>query len=109
MGYTFNSENYYITTTTMSYPIIAATATVAAITYRYFTKQSVVHSKPTDYDADTEVDIYADCPKASFHYDKDHYLASDGFAQFIDETIASNKRERDRELSEFGQYVNIEK
>ena len=93
----------------MSYPVIAAAATAAAITYRYFTRPVAVQSQPVNYDADTEVDIYADCPKASFPYDKDHYLASDGFAQFIDETIASNERERDRELSEFGQYVNIEK
>uniref|UniRef100_A0A6C0C2S0 Uncharacterized protein n=1 Tax=viral metagenome TaxID=1070528 RepID=A0A6C0C2S0_9ZZZZ len=93
----------------MSYPVIAAAATAAAITYRYFTRPAAVQAQPINYDADTEVDIYADCPKASFPYDKDYYLASDRFAQFIDETIASNKREQDRELSEFGQYANIEK
>ena len=92
----------------MSYSVIAAAAAVA-FTYRYFTRPIAVQSQPINYDADNEVDIYADCPKASFPYDKDHYLASDGFAKFIDETIASNKREQDRDLSGFGQYVNIEK
>lgn len=35
-----------------------------------------------------EEDIYADCPVLEgFEYDKDHYLASDRFASFIDEEI----------------------
>ena len=35
-----------------------------------------------------EEDIYADCPvEEGFEYDKDHYLASDRFASFIDEEI----------------------
>ena len=93
----------------MSYPIIAAAAAAAAITYRYFTKKTPEMSVMLNYDADAENDIYAECPKASFPYDKDYYLASDAFASFIDETIASNKLERDNKLSGFGQYVNIEK
>ena len=92
----------------MSYPIIAAAAAAAAITYRYFTNVVAPRAQGTNYDADSEMDIYAECPKASFPYDKDHYLASDSFAQFIDETIASNKIEREKKLSGFGQYVNIE-
>jgi hypothetical protein len=35
-----------------------------------------------------EEDIYTDCPVLEgFEYDKDHYLASDRFASFIDEEI----------------------
>ena len=41
-----------------------------------------------------EEDIYADCPvEEGFDYDKDHYLASDRFASFIDEEIRSRLRE----------------
>ena len=71
----------------MSYPIIVAAAAAAAITYRYFTKQPIVRSQAFDYDADTELDMYTECPKAPFPYDKDHYLGSDKFAQMIDKMI----------------------
>jgi len=41
-----------------------------------------------------EEDIYADCPVLEgFEYDKDHYLASDRFASFIDEEIRCRLRE----------------
>ena len=44
-----------------------------------------------------EEDIYADCPvEEGFEYDKDHYLASDRFASFIDEEIPSHLREERR-------------
>ncbi len=44
-----------------------------------------------------EEDIYADCPvEEGFEYDKDHYLASDRFASFIDEEIRSRLREERR-------------
>lgn len=92
----------------MSYPVLAAAAAAAALTYRYFTKKTPEMSVMLNYDADVEDDIYTECPTASFHYDKDHYLASDAFARFIDETIASQKLERENKLSGFGQYVNIE-
>ena len=39
-----------------------------------------------------EEDIYADCPvEEAFEYDKDHYLASDRFASFIDEEIRQHQ------------------
>ena len=42
-----------------------------------------------------EEDIYADCPvEEGFEYDKDHYLASDRFASFIDEEIRQYQQER---------------
>ena len=93
----------------MSYPVLAAAAAAAAITYRYFTKKTPEISTTLNYDADGENDIYAECPTASFPYDKDHYLASDSFASFIDKTIAFNKIKKDNKHSGFGQYVNIEK
>jgi len=41
-----------------------------------------------------EEDIYADCPvEEGFEYDKDHYLASDRFASFIDEEIRRHLRQ----------------
>jgi len=44
-----------------------------------------------------EEDIYTDCPVLEgFEYDKDHYLASDGFASFIDEEIRCRLREERR-------------
>ena len=93
----------------MSYPVIVAAATAVAITYRYFTRQTVAHAKQVNYDADSEMNIYDECPKASFVYDKDHYLASDSFARFIDQQIQESKLKEKRNLSGFGQYVNIEK
>jgi len=46
-----------------------------------------------------EEDIYADCPvEEGFDYDKDHYLASDRFASFIDEEIRSRLREERRAM-----------
>ena len=44
-----------------------------------------------------EEDIYADCPvEEGFEYDKDHYLASDHFASFIDEEIRRHLRQERR-------------
>ena len=44
-----------------------------------------------------EEDIYADCPvEEGFEYDKDHYLASDCFASFIDEKIRCHLRDERR-------------
>ena len=93
----------------MSYSVIVVAATAVAITYRYLTKQTVLHAKQLEYDADTENNIYDECPKASFAYDKEHYLASESFAQFIDQQIQESKVKEKRNLSGFGQYVNIEK
>ena len=101
----------YNTITIMSYSVIAAAATAAAaLTYRYFIKSTPTESaRGLNYEGDGEDNIYSECPEASFHYDKDHYLANDSFATFIDETISSNKAKHKRELSGFGQFVNIEK
>lgn len=94
----------------MSYPFIVAAAAAATLTYRYFIKSTPVESAGAlNYEGDSEENPYSECPEATFPYDKDHYLSSSAFADFIDETIASNKAKRDQELSEFGQYVNIEK
>ena len=96
----------------MSYPVIAAFAVsgvaAATFTYRYLIKKTGKSSTLLNYDGDSEEDIYSECPEASFPYNKDHYLASDAFACFIDDTISSNKLKHRRELAGFGQFVNIE-
>ena len=57
------------------------------------------------YDADTEDNIYEDCPHANFIYDMDMYLANDRYAEMIDGQIAEENARR--ELSEYGQFVPI--
>jgi len=57
------------------------------------------------YDADTEDNIYEDCPHANFYYDMDMYLANDGYAEMIDGQIAEENARR--ELATYGQFVTI--
>ena len=42
------------------------------------------------YDADTEDNIYDECPHANFLYDKDMYLANDRYAEVVDGQIAED-------------------
>ncbi len=57
------------------------------------------------YDADTEDNIYEDCPHANFFYDMDMYLANDMYAEMIDGQIAEENARRN--LFEYGQFVTI--
>ena len=57
------------------------------------------------YDADTEDNIYEECPHANFCYDMDMYLANDRYAEMIDGQIAEENARRD--LFEYGQFVTI--
>jgi len=57
------------------------------------------------YDADTEDNIYEECPHANFCYDMDMYLANDRYAEMIDGQIAEENARRD--LFEYGQFVTV--
>ncbi len=66
------------------------------------------------YEADTELDIYDECPIAAFYYDKDMYLANDRYAEYIDSQIADDDRQMTLDIiddhmdnDDWGQFVPI--